>query len=60
VLVGDWPVSFDVEGGGVEGGSASDCGWGRPVGVEDVGVGVGGVESLFYLLDVVVVVQLGR
>ena len=56
MLVGDWTVSFYVEGGGVECGSASDCGRGRVIGVEDVGVRIGGIESLFYLLDVVMVV----
>lgn len=57
VLVGDWSVAFRLECRGVVGGCASDgggvCWWL----VEDVGVGVGGVEAGLDLLDVVVVVE---
>lgn len=60
MLVYCWLVALGFEGGGVEGGGASDVHGVGSFGREDERMRVGWVESFFHVLDVIMVMAGGR
>jgi len=60
MLICSGSISIDIEGGGVEGGRASDMHWPSAIVLEDMVVRVGGIESFLHVLDVVMVGKFRR